>query len=985
MSRHASYPPPPDIPDYTLLKPIGRGSYGEVWLARSVTGVFRVIKVVRRDRFEDARPFMRELEGISRFQATVSGRPRQLALLHVGRNEAAGYFYYVMEPADDAESGSEIDPDRYVPLTLKELFTRRGRLPATECVQLTLELARGLAVLHEANLSHRDIKPSNIIFVQRVPKLADVGLVADNEATMTCAGTPGYAPPEGAGSPAADIYSLGKVLYELATGLDRMEFPRLPSDLPDGPDVALLGEINALVLRACHPDPTRRQQSGQALARELEFIQAGRSVAFYEGLRKRVRAFALAAGTVTLLTSLVAALLVWRSGILERANDATRRALYRSDLAVAQLAMASGDLGRARAALQRQIPEPGQTDLRGLEWDILTREVRGEGTPLPSLTNGVAVRKIVVDPTGRRAAANFADNRVAVWDLETRQITHQFENVQVLGGFSPEGYLVVDEPTRALRFEDLDAPHPHTQRRVETGQRLVAYLNDGRIVVLSREGDLVLSALNILTGRVDGQFNINARYPDFVISAIDVSPDGRRIAVGLLKEAGAARKRILVSLDLEANVVLWDKVVDGRIIWVKAAPDAEHFSVNIGGLTPRIYSYSANRPNVPLVGHTSRVQDAAYSWMGDLFATAGADQAVRVWSVDSGELVSTHRGLGRPVISLDWLPDGKRLVAGDDLGNFHIFDIPSTEPPDIYSGAYADVHGDITFDPTGALIAVTESTNRVALISADDLTAKVPVDGMFQPITFSGDGELIFGFAMDWSVLSFSRISGEFTKLKVRPPEEFSVNSWTVSEAEGLVGLAGGDGRVCIIDLTSASLVTLKESDSKAIWGLAFAPGSAELWTGSEAGAIRRWNARTGAWLENVCDINEDLQTIALSADGKWLAVGIFGDSSIKIWDRIKTRWVAKLFSHRRFVSSLVFSKDSRRLISGGVDGRVVLWRVPEFEEVAAFEVDQADNPTGDEGVSILRLSPNETALAALTEDGRVRLWRTQGTLVSRP
>src|SRR5690606_779186 len=97
-------------------------------------------------------PYRRELEGISRFQAAVSGLPRQLALLHVGRNDAAGYFYYVMEPADDAETGSAIDPDRYVPLTLREMLKRRGRLPASECIQFVLELARGLAVLHGVGL-----------------------------------------------------------------------------------------------------------------------------------------------------------------------------------------------------------------------------------------------------------------------------------------------------------------------------------------------------------------------------------------------------------------------------------------------------------------------------------------------------------------------------------------------------------------------------------------------------------------------------------------------------------------------------------------------------------------------------------------------------------------------------------------------------------------------------------------------------------------
>lgn len=981
MSREAEYPPPPDIPDYTLLKPIGRGSYGEVWLARSVTGVFRVIKVVRRDRFEDARPFLRELEGISRFQATVSGRPRQLALLHVGRNEEAGYFYYVMEPADDAEAGSEIDPARYVPLTLKELFARRGRLPAAECVQLALELARGLAVLHEANLIHRDIKPSNIIFVQRVPKLADVGLVASTEATMTCAGTPGYAPPEGPGSPAADIYSLGKVLYELSTGLDRMEFPRLPPDLPDCPDVALLGEINALVLRACHPDPRERQPSGQAFARELEFIQAGRSVAFYEGLRRRIRAFALAAGTVTLLTSVVAALLVWRAGILERANDATRRALYRSDLAVAQLAMAGGDLGRARAALQRQIPEPGQSDLRGIEWDILTREVRGEGTPLPSLTNGVAVRKIVVDPTGRRAAANFADNRVAVWDLESRRITHQFDDVQVLGGFSPEGYLVVDEPDRALRFEDLDAPHPHTIRRIETGQRLVAYLDQGRIVVITRIGDIVLSAMDVLTGQIDAVVNLSAHYPEFSISAIDVSQNGKNVAVGLLKESGAIRERILVSFSLEGNRILWDKVVDGRIIWIKAAPDSDRFAVNIGGLTPTVFSFSAAEPSVSLMGHTSRVQDAAYSHDCVHIATAAADQAVRVWNLNTGELVSVHRGLGRPIVGLDWLPNSQSVIAGDDHGNLHQFSVPSKEPPDLYEGAYADVHGDLVFDASGSLIAVTQNTNRVAIISTANLQQELAVDGMFQPIMFSDDGHYLFGFAMDWSLVSYTRGGGVVSSIGVRLPEDFSVNSWTVANSKVLVGLSASDGRVSVINLVERRQVLLSAPDGKAVWGMAFDPNTQNLWTGSETGAIRRWDAKSGDLLENVCELDADLQTIALSGDGRWLAVGVFDDSSVRIWDRVRLRWVARLLSHRRFVSSLVFSQNSNRLLSAGVDGRVVLWRVPEFEEVAAFEVDQVANPTGDEGVSVLKLSPKEAALAALTEDGRVRVWRmTQRT-----
>src|SRR5436190_13356158 len=94
--------PPPNIPDHELLRCIGQGSYGEVWLARNVLGEFRAIKVVYRRTFEHDRPYEREFEGIQKFEPISRLHDSQVDILHVGRNDAAGYFYYVMELADDA-------------------------------------------------------------------------------------------------------------------------------------------------------------------------------------------------------------------------------------------------------------------------------------------------------------------------------------------------------------------------------------------------------------------------------------------------------------------------------------------------------------------------------------------------------------------------------------------------------------------------------------------------------------------------------------------------------------------------------------------------------------------------------------------------------------------------------------------------------------------------------------------------------------------
>src|SRR5207248_7889270 len=77
--------PPSRVPDYELLRRIGRGSYGEVWLARSVTGAYRAVKVIHRQTFETDRPYEREFRGIQKFEPVSRMHHSQVDLLHAGR------------------------------------------------------------------------------------------------------------------------------------------------------------------------------------------------------------------------------------------------------------------------------------------------------------------------------------------------------------------------------------------------------------------------------------------------------------------------------------------------------------------------------------------------------------------------------------------------------------------------------------------------------------------------------------------------------------------------------------------------------------------------------------------------------------------------------------------------------------------------------------------------------------------------------------
>src|SRR5204862_6556210 len=104
-------------------------------------------------------------------------------------------------------------------------------LPVEQSINCALAMTAALQHLNGYGLVDRDIKPSNIIFMKGAAKLADIGLVASVDATMSFVGTAGFLPPEGPGTPQGDIYSLGKVLYDISMGRDRQEFPKLPADL----------------------------------------------------------------------------------------------------------------------------------------------------------------------------------------------------------------------------------------------------------------------------------------------------------------------------------------------------------------------------------------------------------------------------------------------------------------------------------------------------------------------------------------------------------------------------------------------------------------------------------------------------------------------------------------------------------------------------------------------------------------------------------
>jgi hypothetical protein len=277
MTAAASQREPPKVPNHQMIRVIGRGAYGEIWMARSELGQLRAVKIVDRRTFDSDKAFQREFEGMASFEPISREHAGFVDILHVGRDPGGEFFYYVMELADDHLDAGEVCPKKYTPKTLKSELARRRRLVADEVVALGISLCDALAALHREGLVHRDIKPANIIFVGGRPKIADIGLVAAS-GQNSFVGTEGYVPPEGPGSVQGDVFSLGKVLYELAMGKDRMDFPALHTEIDSLPDRDALLRLNAVLLRACANDREDRYTTIDELHRDLLRLRDGRAV-----------------------------------------------------------------------------------------------------------------------------------------------------------------------------------------------------------------------------------------------------------------------------------------------------------------------------------------------------------------------------------------------------------------------------------------------------------------------------------------------------------------------------------------------------------------------------------------------------------------------------------------------------------------------------------------------------------------------------------
>lgn len=272
-SSTISTEPTPHIPDYRLMLKIGEGAFGQIWMGRDALGLHRAIKVIRYEDFKSLESYQAEYYGIRHYAPYSHKYEGLLEIHHVGIQKKEGYYYYVMDLADDLQDRPRGSME-YEPKTLRAYLDAQPdhRVSVEEAVRIGIEVAESLSYLHSVDLVHRDIKPENILCINGKWKLADLGFVT-TRGGKTFVGSLGYIAPEGPGHPSADVHSVGKILYEMVTGNEVADFPECPSWVfEDDTEAMRFQQLNPIILKAADPIPDQRHQSGWGLLGELESL-----------------------------------------------------------------------------------------------------------------------------------------------------------------------------------------------------------------------------------------------------------------------------------------------------------------------------------------------------------------------------------------------------------------------------------------------------------------------------------------------------------------------------------------------------------------------------------------------------------------------------------------------------------------------------------------------------------------------------------------